>query len=170
LINLTNEQYNKWITYSKVIISQTNFKCDIDYYSTELLHDLILRFEKLKTPKENLKNNYVFISLKNLWYNKISVLNKEKDKKVITDFSDINIDDEIYDHSKDKSNSEKLDTILSTYETLNSFDKKLYYLHFTAGLSQRKIARELGVNHNLINIKINNIKDIIKENYKQSKK
>ena len=53
--------------------------------------------------------------------------------------------------------------------TLQSYEKKLYYLHFIVGKSQREIARNIGVSIRVVNWRINKIKDKIKINYEQRK-
>lgn len=148
--------YKKWYNFSKII---TNNK-----ESQDLLHDLIIRFKDV--PDIKATDNYVFISLRNLFLERIRV-NKIDSNVDVSNFEDNSLEDleltqmMIEDIIKQK----KLDCISETVLKLNHFEKKLYQLHFIFGISQRKIAREIGVNHLTINLRINKIKEKIKNNY-----
>lgn len=148
--------YKKWYNFSKII---TNNK-----ESQDLLHDLIIRFKDV--PDIKATDNYVFISLRNLFLERIRV-NKIDSDVDVSNFEDNSLEDLELTQMiiEDIIKQKKLDCISETVSKLNHFEKKLYQLHFIFGISQRKIAREIGVNHLTINLRINKIKEKIKNNY-----
>jgi RNA polymerase sigma factor (sigma-70 family) len=149
--------YKKWYNYAKIITNNNE--------ADDLLHNLIIIFIEKDLTEEKLSDNYVFISLRN------SFLTRLKKNKI-----DYNIEvDLLLDNvleltkeevelikQKDEDTQNKLDIISKVVGNLNSFEKKLYQLHFVFGLSQRKIAREISVSHLTINQRINKIKSKIK--------
>ena len=68
---------------------------------------------------------------------------------------------------KNIQDQEKIDIITSTILALPGYDMKLYQLHFIWGLSQREIAKKIGISHMTINMRVNKIKEKIKENYEK---
>lgn len=103
---------------------------------------------------------------------------KKNNKIVIENISNINELENIDDYSlesledindDDDKKQLKLNIISETIMTLQSYEKKLYYLHFIVGKSQREIARNIGVSIRVVNWRINKIKDKIKINYEQRK-
>lgn len=143
--------YKKWVNLSKIITSN---KEHID-----LLHDLIIRLNHI--PDDKATDNYIFMSLRNLFIdrvkksNKIEVVDISENYELSYEETDENI------LQIDKIKQDKLDSIAIVVSNLNHFEKKLYQLHFVFGISQRKIAKEIDVSHITINSRINKIKEKI---------
>lgn len=134
----------------------------------ELLQELILKIIENKIDEDKLNDNYIFISLKRSFINnRKKVSNKQKkevDNLEMEDILDIeDIEMIIENNLKDQ---DKLDIISKTILKLPSYDMKLYQLHFIWGLSQREIAKRIGVSHMTINMRVNKIKNMIQDNYK----
>lgn len=150
------KNYKKWLNFSKIITSGKEYQ--------DLLHDLIIKFQDIDDTKAT--DNYIFISLKNMFLTRLSK------NKINYDIDISNYEDDVLDEtemlniiSEDKTKQDKLDSIANVVSNLSHFEKKLYQLHFVFGLSQRKIAREIGVTHLTINLRINKIKQKIKLDY-----
>lgn len=148
--------YKKWLNFSKIITSNKEYE--------DLLHDLIIRLKDV--PDIKATDNYIFITLRNMFLTRI------KKNKIDYDIDIINYEDNVLDEveilnmiADDKIKQDKLDSIASVVSKLSHFEKKLYQLHIIFGISQRRIAREIGVTHIVINQRINKIKEKIKLDY-----
>jgi RNA polymerase sigma factor (sigma-70 family) len=162
LNNFIEKNYKKWHNFAKIITS--NKECE------DLLHDVLVKL-LIKYPEytpEKYNDNFIFITLKNTFLTKISKNKIDTNSDVDELLELVVIEDEITIEditNKDIIFQEKIDCISKTILSLNQFERKLYQLHYVYGLSQRKIAREIGVSHLSINSRINKIKEKIKENY-----
>lgn len=157
--------YKKWLNFSKII---TNNK-----EAEDLLHNLIIILIEKNVCQTKINDNYIFISLRNLFLTrttskKNNMIDSNLDVSIqlenVVNTNELDIEKMI---QEDITKQKKLDTISKTIISLNQFERKLYQLHFIYGLSQRRIAREIGVSHLTINQRINKIKQKIKDNYEQ---
>jgi RNA polymerase sigma factor (sigma-70 family) len=156
-MNITEKNYKKWLNYARII---TNNK-----ESDDLLHDLFIRLITYNTDPNIINDNYIFISLKNLFLMRLKkdkIELEEEDTLTSLEAQETELEAILIEDNKKQS---KLDCISNTILSLNQFERKLYQLHFIYGLSQRKIAREIGVSHLSINQRINKIKQKIIKNY-----
>jgi RNA polymerase sigma factor (sigma-70 family) len=160
-----DKNYKKWLNYAKII---TNNK-----EAEDLLHDMIIVFIEKDLPDEKMSDNYVFISLRNSFITRVTSKNNnmidtnldisfELESNINRITGELDIEEMI---QEDITKQSKLDSITNTILNLNQFERKLYQLHYIYGLSQRKIARSIGVSHLTINTRINKIKQKIKDNY-----
>lgn len=161
--NFIDKNYKKWYNYAKII---TNNK-----EAEDLLHDMIIVFIEKDLPDEKMSDNYVFISLRNSFLTRVTSKNNNMidtnldisfELESVINTNEWDIQQMIID---DDTTQKKLDCITNTILNLNQFERKLYQLHYIYGLSQRKIARSIGVSHLTINTRINKIKQKIKNNY-----
>lgn len=163
--NFIDKNYKKWHNYAKII---TNNK-----EADDLLHDVILillvKYPDLTPVKWN--DNFIFITLKNSFITRVTSKNNNMidtnldisfELESVINTNEWDIQQMIID---DDTTQKKLDCITNTILNLNQFERKLYQLHYIYGLSQRKIARSIGVSHLTINTRINKIKQKIKNNY-----
>ncbi len=159
-MDIDDKCYKRWLNMSRVI---TNNK-DAD----ELLQDLILKIIENKIDNSKINDNYIFISLKRSFMNKkrkqSNKMKNEVEEFDVEDIIDILDIESIID--KNIEDQQKLDLIATTILSLPSYDMKLYQLHFIWGLSQRDIAKKIGVSHMTINMRVNKIKGMIQKNYK----
>jgi len=154
--------------------------CNDKEIAEDILQDLLINIlEKNMSDKIIILDNYIFMSLKNRFTNFIrSQKNKKKDEK----YTDLELNDgtellEDFSTPEDlelliEQNIEdqhKIDIITMTVLKLPSYDMKLYQLHFIWNMSQREIAKRIGISHMTINMRINKIKAKIKENYEKNK-
>lgn len=159
-MNITDKDYKRWLNMSVII-------CGNKEVAEDILQELLLNLLEKNNSHINVLDNYIFISLKNRYIN----FNK-KDKKTIKeelievqdDFTNDDLDCLIQKNIEDQ---EKIDCITKTILKLPSYDRKLYQLHFIWGLSQREIAKKIGISHMTINMRVNKIKEKIRNNYKQ---
>jgi len=159
-MDIDDKCYKRWLNMSRVI---TNNK-DAD----ELLQDLILKIIENKIDNSKINDNYIFISLKRSFMNKKRKQSNKMENEVeefdVEDIIDILDIESIID--KNIEDQQKLDLIATTILSLPSYDMKLHQLHFIWGLSQRDIAKKIGVSHMTINMRVNKIKNMIQTNYK----
>jgi len=170
---ITDKDYKRWYNMSKVI-------CTDKEIAEDILQDLLINIlEKKMSSQIKVLDSYIFMSLKNRFTNYIrSQKNKKKDEKYI----DLELGDgtELLEDltspedlelliEKNIEDQNKIDIITTTILKLPTYDMKLYQLHFVWCLSQREIAKRIGVSHMMINMRINKIKDKIKESYEKNK-
>lgn len=170
---ITDKQYKRWSNMSKII-------CNDKEIAEDILQDLLINIlEKNMSNSIIILDNYIFMSLKNRFTNYIrSQKNKQKDEKYI----DLELGDgtELLEDltspedlelliEKNIEDQHKIDIITTTILKLPTYDMKLYQLHFIWGLSQREIAKKIGISHMTINMRVNKIKEKIKESYEKNK-
>jgi RNA polymerase sigma factor (sigma-70 family) len=168
---VTEKDYKRWSNMSKII-------CSSKVIAEEVLQELLLNMiEKNITTPDKVNDSYIFMSLKNRFLNYIK---KEKNRKIdYVDNDDTNLTELLQDTTqpedlqeliiKNLEDQEKINVITETILQLESYDKKLYQLHFIWGLSQREIAKKIGISHMTINMRINKIKDKIKRTHEQGR-
>lgn len=163
---VTEKDYKRWSNMSKIICSNREI-------AEEVLQELLLNMIEKNITDDRVNDSYIFMSLKNRFLNHIK---KEKNRKIdYVDNDDTNLTELLEDTTqpediqelikKNLEDQDKLNVITETILTLASYDKKLYQLHMIWGLSQRQIAKKIGISHMTINMRINKIKDKIKSNY-----
>jgi len=169
---VTEKDYKKWSNMSKIICSNREI-------AEEVLQELLLNMIEKNITDDRVNDSYIFMSLKNRFLNHIK---KEKNRKIVyTDADDMNLGIGVLGDStqpedlqelikKNLEDQDKLNVITETILQLESYDKKLYQLHMIWGLSQREIAKKIGISHMTINMRINKIKDKIKSNYDKRRK
>jgi len=164
------KSYKRWSNMSKIICSNREI-------AEEVLQELLLNMIEKNITDYRVNDSYIFMSLKNRFLNYIK---KEKNRKIdYVDNDDTNLTELLEDTTqpedlqelikKNLEDQEKINVITETILQLESYDKKLYQLHFIWNLSQREIAKKIGISHMTINMRINKIKEKIKENYKKNK-
>ena len=168
---VTEKDYKRWSNMSKIICSNREI-------AEEVLQELLLNMiEKNITTPDKVNDSYIFMSLKNRFLNYIK---KEKNRKIdYVDSEDTNLTELLEDTTqpedlqelikKNLEDQEKINVITETILQLESYDKKLYQLHMIWGLSQREIAKKIGISHMTINMRINKIKDKIKTRHEQGR-
>jgi len=178
---VTEKDYKRWSNMSKIICSNREI-------AEEVLQELLLNMIEKNITDDRVNDSYIFMSLKNRFLNYIK---KEKNRKIDyvdsdcgeTFFSTItratNLTEPLEDTTqpedlqelikKNLEDQEKINVITETILQLESYDKKLYQLHMIWGLSQREIAKKIGISHMTINMRINKIKDKIKTRHEQGR-
>jgi RNA polymerase sigma factor (sigma-70 family) len=167
---VTEKDYKKWSNMSKIICSNREI-------AEEVLQELLLNMIEKNITDDRVNDSYIFMSLKNRFLNYIK---KEKNRKIdYVDNENTNLTELLEDTTqpediqelikKNLEDQDKLNVITETILQLESYDKKLYQLHFIWNLSQREIAKKIGISHMTINMRINKIKDKIKLRYEQGR-
>jgi RNA polymerase sigma factor (sigma-70 family) len=161
-MKITNKQINRYKVQAMVIANENH------YYADEILSKVMQKIMKKMeaTPEFVLTDNFVFISLRNAYIDMLRAEKVQNNKKTFLIHKDEYETDieELKEVHRVKDN--KLNAITKTYdEVLNSFEQKLYYLHFVRALSQRQISRDTGIGLMTINNRINKIKTKIREYY-----
>ena len=176
-MTITDRDYKRWVNMSRIV-------CGDKQIAEDLLQELLLNIlEKDMSSQIKVVDSYIFISLKNRYMNYLRA-----NKKKIQDDNYFNYDMNCEETELDKierledlsspddlelliekniQDQEKIDVITTTILALPSYEMKLYQLHFIWGLSQREIAKKIGISHMTINMRVNKIKDKIKENYEK---
>lgn len=159
-----NKDMIRWQRIAKAI----NYK-----QGPDLLQDFLLKVLTNGIDLNKITDAYVYTSINNTLIN----TKRNKNKMKLNDYS-INIDDinlelienEIDYESNDKEIQNKLNTISSSYSTLNDIEKKLFYIHFVVGMKQSDIAKETNLSTTTIYLRIKTIKEKIKQLYDKNNK
>ena len=160
---ITDKDYKRWSNMSKVI-------CNNREVAEEILQELLLNMiENNRTNPDKLNDSYIFMSLKNRFLNYIrDNANRKMDYVNSELLEDTTQPEDLLELiKKNLEDQDKINIITETILELESYDKKLYQLHFIWGLSQREIAKKIGISHMTINMRVNKIKDKIKSRYEQ---
>ena len=173
---VTDKDYKRWLNMSYII-------CNNKEIGNDILQELLLNMIEKNITDDRVNDSYIFMSMKNRYMNYL-----RNNKKKIQDDNYFNYDNNTEETELDKierledlsspedleiliekniKDQRKLDIITETILTLETYEKKLYQLHFIWGYSQRDIAKRIGVSHMTINMRINKIKDKIKTNYEK---
>lgn len=160
---MTEKDYSRWLNLSKIVSGN-------NYDPNDLLQELLLKFIEKGVPQVKYTDCFIFTSLKNLFLDKYRASKRKKRTKIDVDVElaiDL-IDDDIDQLIESYKTEEKqIKALTNVVLSLPIYDKKLYQLHFIWGLSQREIAKQIGVSHMTINGRINKIKDKIKDSYEK---
>ena len=153
-MELTNSEYGKWRKFALTITRNEDVADD-------LLHQVIDNMIRRGTAKEMYsKSSYVFKALKNE-----HLKNLDRNRYIITDFEDTEtIEIDKYEQiNKDAFNKFRMKIINDVVKTLSPTEIRLFDLHFLEKNSQRSIGRLIGMDHSVINNKINKIKKRIQQ-------
>jgi RNA polymerase sigma factor (sigma-70 family) len=175
MLDITSKKYRHWRIKSLVITNND------DYYADEILHYVLQQINKKlsKYPDFEVTDNYVFISLKNAYFNMLRkeetlLKNKKKYFNYQTEYSDgldINYEDYEIKMGEDSIIQTKLECINYVYEKiLDPFEQKIFYLNLIKGLSQREISKQSGLSLQVVNYRIKLIKNKIKDYYGTKRK
>lgn len=170
MINQINERdYKRYLNMAYVISNRKE--------GGDLLHNVLLKIERLKKSHQILTDSFIFISLKNYFYTE-KRLNKMVDNEYeIEKLKEISEEEEINYKEMELKESNKIDFIRREILSYRSSDIKLFELHFITwndrqqkfGYSQRRIAKEIGVSHQLINQKVRRIIDDLNKKWNNKK-
>lgn len=176
-MKVTDKDYKRWLNMSFII-------CNNKEIGNDILQELLLNMlEKNITTPDKVNDSYIFMSIKNRYLNYL----RNNKKKIQDDnyfYFDMDCEEKELDKierledltspqdlelliEKNIKDQRKLDIITETVLGLETYEKKLYQLHFIWGYSQRDIAKRIGVSHMTINMRINKIKEKIKQNYEK---
>lgn len=162
--NITEAQYKQYKHFAMVI---TNYNQD---EADDLLQEFLLKLIRLNTPPQKYNNNYIFISLKHMWSD-INSRNKLVDDEIALETRQQELTADTAELIEiDNKQQHKLNVIVDVYEKLSQPDKQLFFLHFTHGISARKIAKRVGISHVMISERINRMKKLIRDHYENSSK
>lgn len=163
---LTQKELNKLNIYAITIVQD-------EEYAKDVVQDFILKM--LESGKGDLEINcsYTYQGLRLLFLEEIYVQNANFRKRFHQEyihFKSLEEQDDINEIESTNNNTQKkLDIITKTYDELNTFDRQLYYIHFTKGYSQREIARQTTIKLGVIKYRFKKIKELINKNYENSK-
>lgn len=158
---MTDKDYGRWLNFATIVAGKT-------YEPNDLLQELLLKFIEKKVPQSKYTDSFIFTSLKNLFLDKYRASKRKKRTRIDVDVElAVDLIDEDLDQVMEKYKIEEnqIEALSNVILSLPIYDKKLYQLHFIWGLSQREIAKQIGVSHMTINGRINKIKEKIKEQY-----
>jgi DNA-directed RNA polymerase specialized sigma subunit len=174
VFNLSPKQYRHWRIKALVVAEGD------DYFADETLHYFLNKLQKKVEgePNFDVNDNYVFIGLRNTY---LYLMGKESTKRknskayfdfVTSDSDGLDVTSEEIEEEllKKQIQDDKLYAIKRVFDTiLNSFEQKLYKIHFEEGLSQREMARQSGLSLAIIHYRIKIIKNKIKDYYEKNK-
>lgn len=163
---LTTKELNKLILYASVIVKNED-------YAKDLVQEFILKQLEKGNGDMEINSGYTFKGLKLLFLEDLYIANADFRKRFSGEYEyfksmeeDVNEEELI---EKENKIQLKLKSMTEVYNKLNSFDQKLYYIHYIKGISQRKIARETGINLSVIQYRFSLIKKKILKEYNSKK-
>lgn len=157
---ITQKDWNKLRAYALAIVEDED-------YASDLVQEFLLK--QLERDKGELEMNsgYTFKGLRLLFLEHIYIENADFRKRFADEYKHFlqleqeeEIDEEIR-IKEDKEKQSKLNTVADIYDQLNTFDQKLFYIHYHKGISQRQISRETGIKLGTIQYRFKLIKQKI---------
>ena len=165
MLELLSKHHKLWLQML------SNMGCE-PHSAKDLVQEMYLRLHTLVKDVESIKYGddinryYVWVTLRNMYISKI-----KKEKKY--GFYELLENDDVEDSSFDMEEINSFEEISSSYDLVTSkmnsiidswsiYDKRLFELYFTEGLSLRKIAKGTGIGLNSIHNSIKNYKEILK--------
>lgn len=162
---ITQKELNKLNLYASVIVK------DEDYAKDLVQNFLLKQLEKGQGDME-INSGYSFKGLKLLFLEDLYIANAEFRKRFAGEYEYFKkMEDETDEEElleKENQTQRKLKLLNKVYNTLNSFDKKLYTIHYIKGMSQRQIARETGIKLSVIQYRFKLIKTKILQYEKEN--
>lgn len=161
---MTDDDYKNWYKMGKFVITNSlYYSKNIDEDTTDLIHNLYLRFNHYEVDFEDLNDSYVYMSLKNLWNDTIRKRIKERERNLeLIDDYDYDVEDEEYDIDNDHKTRRNLNSIKKSFKELDEEHQQIYYLYFIKGISMDKISKYIDKNKSLIRNRVVFIKEYIK--------
>lgn len=163
---ITQKEWNKLLVYAKIIVGG----CENE--AKDLLQNFLVFMLEKEDKYPNVNAGFCFKTMKNIFLLEIQKNNRNFRQNFYIDYFYLNKNNELttdeeLDEIKEIDNDiqDKLNIITTTYDSLNIFDKQLYFLHFIKGMSQRAIAKETDIKLIQIHYRVKKIKDKIKNNY-----
>jgi RNA polymerase sigma factor (sigma-70 family) len=156
-MQITDKEYKRYKRMAIVITSG-----DLEQ-AEDLLQDVLLKFCEKETENEKLTDNYVFISLKNKFYNNNRGL---KNTIEYEDYKNLEITEENeYEDRVMRENEQekKLLKIKENISKLDYFEKMLFELVVIKNIKQVRIAEKTGLSTSLISDKFKKIKNKLKQ-------
>lgn len=161
--SLTQKQLNKLQLYAQCIVNDED-------YAKDLVQDFLLKMLEKGKGDQEINSGYTFKGLRLLFLEEIYIENAAFRKRFTEEykhFKKIEEDEEENEEIeiKEIETQAKLNIITNVYDTLNQFDKQLYYVHYIKGISQRQISRETQIKLGVIQYRFKMIKEKIINNY-----
>ena len=127
------------------------------------INDLYLKLH----DKEKLNHSYVYLTLKSI------VMNSHRNKKHYLPLDNIQIKDEAKDHEAYNNLHEDISKVV---KSLNWFDRNLFTLYISSGLSIRKLSKATGIGTTTIYTTLKKVKNEVRnqvgkeyKDYKEAK-
>ena len=164
---ITTKELNKLQLYAKCIVNDED-------YAKDLVQDFLLKMlEKGKGDLE-VNSGYTFKGLRLLFLEEMYIENAQFRKRFAEEYHHFKKLEEEETEIKEESEireeeieiQDKLTSITNIYDSLNTFDKQLYFVHYVKGISQRQISRETGIKLGVIQYRFKMIKEKIINDYK----
>jgi RNA polymerase sigma factor (sigma-70 family) len=158
---MNQKNYNRWFKGAMAITND-------DYnLASEILSDVLFN---LTIKNKNLDDNLIFISTKNMFFDYVRKKKVNNRAVKFEEIENLEQEDTTFENrfEENKLLEDRLQSVQNIFLKLDDFDKKLYYLHFHLGMSQRHISRESKVSRDTLNNKVKKIKTLIKNDYEKN--
>ena len=160
---ITQKDLDKLILYASVIVKN-------EAYAKDLVQEFILKQLEKGNGNMEINSGYTFKGLKLLFLEDLYIANADFRKRFIKEYEYFkSLEEDISKEEileREKETQSKLKLLNEVYDTLNSFDKKLYTIHYIKGISKRQISRETGIKLSVIQYRFSLIKKKILKNHK----
>jgi DNA-directed RNA polymerase specialized sigma24 family protein len=161
------KKYEEYLVMAKIVVNSYLPKYHLDdSHHMDILHDILIKFDTKKLNINEMSDSFVYCAIRNHHLDILKKMNKKINKADFEsindyiDYDEIDIDAELAKQDKMDKQSKAKDIV---YDKMHSYDKQIFDLHFNQKWSQRKIGRKAGINYQVINLRINKMKNKIKE-------
>lgn len=162
----TTDRHNDWLSMAH--------KLGAGHYAEDIVQEMYIKLYELPDPQRILdsKNSkalvgyFVYLIIRNMIYN----YNKVKNKITKVDLDEVQCEYLEYDYDVDNDIELKLSVVESELKKFSWYDKGIFDLYHTQGLSIRKLSKHSHISASSIFNTLKNGNEKIKQAYNKAKK
>lgn len=143
-------KHKDWVNITRSFGAKTN--------AEDIVQEMYLKLDRLIKPNQEISNAYVWITLRNLYFDFI----KREPSTIDLDVN-LSVSDELLNFEELRLQNEFNNALESKLNDCHWFDRKLFETYAHSGKSMRKLASETNISLSCIHYTINRVRDTLKQ-------
>jgi len=149
-IEVIAKKHKDWVSITRSFGAKTN--------AEDIVQEMYIKLDRLIKPNQEISNAYVWITLRNLYFDFL-----KKEPATIDLDINLSVSDELLDLEELRLQNEFNNALESKLNECHWFDRKLFETYAQSGKSMRKLANETNISLSCIHYTINRVRDNLKE-------